>query len=321
MPKFCRHGTVIESCPICRVEIEIASRSDAARVNRPRATRRPSAAVGARTPGRARGGLTIRHESRAADDGYRSALAPGLRSTPDAQRLAEELGRASARLQLLATAPTGLYAVVAAEGDLEEASWLALLISFIGPLEGVEDPFAEISAARTTWRSGALPELSDVQLGPRTSHDAARGEETLLAYRRWAKRAGSQAAAFNADPAWTPQQRFERVFERLALPGLHRRARYDLLVTLGALERYPLRAPGLLLSEDDPVMRAAKRVFGIGDRLTLERRARDLATAVTVPVEALDPALDWWARSERISPDEDERDEDVVARALAALDR
>lgn len=319
MPKFCRHGTVTESCPICRVEIEIASRSGAARATRPRATGRASAAVGARTPGRARGGLTIRHESRAEDDGYRSALAPGLRSTPDAQRLAQELGRASASLQLLATDPTGLYAVVAGEGDLEEASWLALLISYIGPLEDAEDPFAEISAVRTTWRSGELPELGDVELGPRTSHDAARGEETLLAYRRWAQRAGSQAAAFTADPSWAPQQRFERVFERLALPGLHRRARYDLLVTLGALGRYPLRAPGLLLSEDDPVSRAAKRVFGIGDRLTLERRARDLATAVTVPVEALDPALEWWARGERTSADVDARDEDVVARTLAAL--
>jgi len=110
------------------------------------------------------------------------------------------------------------------------------------------------------------------------------------------------------------------VFERLALPGLHRRARYDLLVTLGALGRYPLRAPGLMLSEDDPVSRAAKRVFGIGDRLTLERRARDLATAVAVPVEALDSALEWWARGERTSADVDARDEDIVARTLAALD-
>ena len=44
-----------------------------------------------------------------------------------------------------------------------------------------------------------------------------------------------------AVPTWTAEQRFTRIYERLALPGLHRRARYDLLVMLGALGRYPLR--------------------------------------------------------------------------------
>ena len=47
------------------------------------------------------------------------------------------------------------------------------------------------------------------------------------------ERAGSQAAAFTGETAWTPERRFARVFERMALPGLHRDARFDLLVTLG----------------------------------------------------------------------------------------
>jgi hypothetical protein len=46
---------------------------------------------------------------------------------------------------------------------------------------------------------------------------------------------------------------------------------------------------------------AAKRVFAIGDRLTLERRARELAAAAEVPIEALDLALENWARSDRIT--------------------
>ena len=57
--------------------------------------------------------------------------------------------------------------------------------------------------------------------------------------------------AFVGDPDWTPQRRFDRLFERLRLPGLARMARYDLLVTLGRigvldLEKllYQLRAAG-----------------------------------------------------------------------------
>ena len=46
---------------------------------------------------------------------------------------------------------------------------------------------------------------------------------------------------------------------------------------------------------------AAKRVFGIGDRLTLERRASELAAAAQAPVEALDLALENWARTDRIT--------------------
>jgi hypothetical protein len=109
------------------------------------------------------------------------------------------------------------------------------------------------------------------------------------------------------------------VFERLALPGLHRRARYDLLVTLGALRRYPLVAPSLLLSEDDAVSRGAKRVFGIGDRLTLERRAVELAAQAELPIEALDLALENWAGPQRTSLGVDARDDAAFVRARDAL--
>jgi hypothetical protein len=168
-------------------------------------------------------------------------------------------------------------------------------------LEEPDDPFATVRRIRTSWSSGELPELSEAQLGPRSSYDPTRGDATLVAYRRWVERSGSQAAGYDADLTWSVTQRFERVFERLSLPGLDRRARYDLLVTLGALGRYPLSAPSLLLSEDDPVMRAAKRVFGIGDRLVLERRVRELAEASAVPVAAFDLALENWAAAERIT--------------------
>jgi hypothetical protein len=245
------------------------------------------------------GRLTIRHEQRAADDGFRSKLAPGLRSSSDAERLADALARSGTRLERLALDPPGLYAEVASEADPEEATWLALLIALIGPLEGTGDPFSAIEGLRTSWSGGELPDLDGVQFGPRSTLDGVRATDALVAYRRWVDRSGSQAAAFTADPAWSQTQRFERVFERLALPAFDRRARFDLLATLGALGRYPLRAGSLLAVEDDPVTRAAKRVFGIGDRLTLERRARELAEASGIEIAAFDLALEnWGARQE-----------------------
>jgi hypothetical protein len=103
------------------------------------------------------------------------------------------------------------------------------------------------------------------------------------------------------------------------LPGLHRRARYELLVSLGALGRAPLSAPSLLISDDDAVSVAAKRVFGIGDRLLLERRARELAQASDVPLAALDLALESWARSEPLRFAVGTRDDDTYTRVVAAL--
>ncbi len=44
---------------------------------------------------------------------------------------------------------------------------------------------------------------------------------------------------------------------------------------------------------------AAKRVFAIGDSLLLERRARALAEAISVPVETLDLALANWGSAGR----------------------
>ena len=290
LPKFCRHGTLTERCPICHADVEASARATPARASSARARSHSATAT--------RSGLTVRRELRSEDDGYRSPLAPGLRSTQDALRLAEEIAFATGRLAGLAADPPGLYAEVGAEVDAEQATWLALLIAYIGPLEE-EEPFAAIEAARCPW--GELPALDETEAGPRGSLEPGRGPDTLAAYSRFAERAGSQQLAFIADPSWSPAQRFERIYERLAVPGLHRRARYDMLVTLQRLGRYPLAAPALLLTENDAVTLAAKRVFGIGDRLTLERRARELATAASVPVEALDLALENWARPERIT--------------------
>lgn len=240
----------------------------------------------------------MRRESRALDDGYRSALVPGLRSSQDAERLAAEIGFSAGRLRTLAQDPPDLLAEIAQGEDLEQATWLCLLTVYLSPLED-SDPFAGVRRAATDWHSGELPDLEGVPLGPRTSHDPSRGLRTLEAYRQWAQRAGSQAGALGGDRNWSDERRFERVYERLALPGLERPGRYDLLVTLGHLGLYGLRADALHARGGDDAVGAAKRVFAIGDSLNLERRARALSDAAEVPIETLDLALTNWASPQR----------------------
>jgi hypothetical protein len=358
MPTFCRHNRFLERCPICSKTLP--GNSPNARKPRGAASSR-AAAGGAATHGRStrRESVRVQREGRAEDDGYRSELVPGLRASADASRLAREIAFSSGRLLALGLAPPDLYgeARALAAGDLELATWMCFLIAYLSPLEGA-DPFAGVRLALAAaprfgtptsecdqWGAGGLPgagelpgtserpDLQEVPLGPRTSHDRARGADTLIAYRQWVQRAsgdsaGTQAVAFAGDPTWSPERRFARVFERLALPGLGRMGRYDLLVTLGRLGLYELRADSLHLSgarglsAEDLTTLGAKRVFGIGDPLLLERRAAALAKAVGVPVETLDLALANWASSQRATlgfpPETD--DDDALERAGDALE-
>ena len=269
----------------------------------------------------------MRREQRALQDGYSCGLLPGLGSTQDAERLAGEIAFATGRLKLLASAPPGLYARLQelAGQDLERATWGCFLCAYLSPLQD-GDPFESIERALAgSAGPGEPPELAGLQPGPRSSHDPARGSSTLLAYAQWA--GSSQAAAFRGDEAWSPERRFERIFERLALPGFARMGRYDLLVTLGRLGLYELRGEDLRLGAgrgaggDDLCLAGAKRVFAIGDPLLLERRAGALAGALEVPVEALDLALANWQAGERatLGVPEQTLDDGVLERAGPAL--
>jgi hypothetical protein len=346
MPTFCRHNRFIERCPICSATLpEHAPASTSPRAKR--AARGPTAAPARRS--RTRGeDLRIRREGRAEDDGYRSELVPGLRASADAHRLVEEVAFSSGRLLGLAAQPPALYGQardLLADGDAERATWACFAIAYLGPLEG-EDPFAGSRALLAlTPTPAALADagadvealLADLPLGPRTSHEPARGTVTLDAYRQWTQRGGagggadrdgSAASVFVGDPAWSAQRRFERLFERLALPGFTRAGRYDLLVTLGRMGMYELSADSLHLgagkgvATEDATTLAAKRLFGIGDPLLLQRRAARLADALEVTLESLDLALANWQAPPRATmgfPAETV-DEDAYERAGDALD-
>jgi hypothetical protein len=314
MPEFCRHNRFRHRCPIC-------SREDApaAAPSRRAAPPRASGTRARRSAG-ASGGVRVHREARAPDDGYDNPLAPGLRASQDAARLAAELARSAGRLDLLAAAPPGLYAEAAAEPDREEALWLLFLVAYLGPLDG-PDPWAGVRAARTRWADGDGLAALDVPVGPRGSHDPARGARTVDAYRAWAERGGGQSAALAGAPGWSSDRRFARALERLSLPGLHRDARFELLVGAGRLGLADLRAGTLALGGSDPTGLAARRVFGIADPLLLDRRASALAEAAEVPLDVLDGALWAFGRGHAagLGFAEDPSDPRVAERVMRAL--
>jgi hypothetical protein len=342
VPSFCRHNRFVERCPICSAtlpdRLAPAKRSARGAAAGSHSSARPSGGTKSRAGGSARhssarrGGeeLRVRREERSREDGYANELVPGLRASADAERLAAEIGFAAGRLAGLEQEPPGLYGEIrelARTGELERASWICFLAVYLSPLQD-EDPSQGI---RMALAQGETPSLGDVPLGPRSSHTPARGAETLLAYRQWVARAGFSPSgvprAFIGEEAWTAERRFERVFERLALPGFGRMGRYELLVTLGRLGLYPLRAPSLELVAahggpgEDLTALAAKRVFGIGEPVLMERRALAFAQAAQIPLDVLELALANWAAPARatLGFPADTEDADARGRAREAL--
>jgi hypothetical protein len=289
---FCRHNRMTAKCPICSKEMEAELRAKAP--PRPPGVRRAPAAPRARRASTPRsGGVVTRRLARAADDGYRNQLVPGLRATADAERLAASLLLAADRLE-----PPGPYDAVATEPDREQATWLAFLLALAGP----DDPDRQDAVV------ASAPRFEDADV-PEPLAEQARA---VAAYRQWAERAGSQAAGFAGEPDWSPRRRFARVFERLALPGLSRAMRFELLATLAAAGLYELEPDSLQLgAEGDATTQAAKRALLSGDKMLLERRARDLASACELPLAALDRGLALWD-----DPGADVELEDEPPRAL-----
>ena len=222
MPTFCRHNRFVERCPICSKTLPGNAPSERAAPAR-RAARQSAPPAPRTGPRRGRG---YARASPAARRGGRLRLAarcPGCarrptrrawptRSLSPAGRLLVAAGRAPGLPDLYAQARS----LVA--GDLEQATWTCFLTAYLCPLEGPE-PFAGIDQALQTDRD-ELRDLSDIPLGPRTSHDPARGVRTLDAYRQWVahgdrSKVGQQALAFSGDASWSAQRRFERLFERI----------------------------------------------------------------------------------------------------------
>ena len=310
MPTFCRHNRLLQNCTICAREQhfearpvvsssapkstqprERAERADGPRAERVRAQRAGTAKTG-------NGNVRVRRLARGAEDGYRSPLVPGLKSSEDAERLAEEIAFSAARLLLMEQVALG-----EAADDV--------------------DPIWREIAAPGEVKSRTELAIRHVLEGPRGLNSSTRIEEATAGIEAWGARQGSIEQAFTGERSWTPERRFERTFERLGgVRGLDRDTRYELLTLLGRLGVYELRADRLFLSGENEATWAAKRALGIGDPLLLERRAGELAQACRVPVEALDLALHNWGSGTRITgglPEDAEADAVVLERAQSAL--
>jgi hypothetical protein len=315
---FCRHGRREENCVVCAKEqrrkaarsavgkggiisarsagtARGASRSAASSVRKTRVTTATGSGSG-RT-------MRVKQATRHAGDGWTNDLLPGLRSSLEARGLITELARAQARLVRLQADPPGPYATVRAlaagdERDREEAAWLLFQIAYYGPLEGNE-PFATIDELLVRW-DDPLPDaaaLEAAKVGPRGSHAADRGPTTLQAYRDWATKTGGQLKGLGTGGP-DPARRFDAAYRALALPGLHRDARFELLVTLGRFELLDVAPWSLLLDQSrngrDPLSVAAKRAFLTGDAVLLQRRFGAFVRALGVPVAACDLGFLNW---------------------------
>ncbi|WP_205697454.1 hypothetical protein [Conexibacter sp. SYSU D00693] len=241
--------------------------------------------------------MTVRRLARAPDDGFDHPLVPGLRSSVDARRIAEEVAFAAARLDELRHDPPGLLGEIAVLDDREEAAWQCFLVAWLSPVEA-EDPWEGIRAAHVPWSSGELPRVDGVALGERTACDPGRADATVTAYRAWAAKSGGQVAALAGEEAWDPPRRFDRAFERLSLPAFNRAARFEFLLLASGLGLVDAEAWNLHLRAEpmDPVVLACKRAFGIGDPALLAQRLRALADAGEAPVAAFDLGLLNWSR-------------------------
>ena len=143
--------------------------------------------------------------ARAADDGYRNPLVPGLRATADAERLAIALTDAAARLE-----PPGPYPLLADEPDLEQATWLAFLFALAPELQDVlaeaNPPWDEADVSALPGRQGAdrrrLPRLGRARrLAGRPRSPARRAGRPSAASA--ASSSGSRCPASTAPPATT----------------------------------------------------------------------------------------------------------------------
>jgi hypothetical protein len=312
MPTFCRHNHLLQNCTICAREQNFDARpvvsSSAPKSTQPREredrvgteSRRTARAAKSRAARASAGSraVRVRRLARGVEDGYRSPLVPGLKSSEDAERLAEEIAYSAARLLLMEQIAAG------------------------AAVEGVPESWLEMAAPGDASERTQMA-ISYVLAGPRGIDPGDRLDDTVAGIDAWSARQGSIEAGFRGESSWTPERRFERVFERLGgIRGLDRDARYELLTLLGRLGVYELRGGKLFLSGENEATWAGKRALGIGDPLLLERRAADLAQACAVPLESLDLALHNWGSGGRVAdglPEDAEPDEGLREQAQDAL--
>ena len=269
---FCRHNRLTSKCPICSRELEEQLRSKApvrhVTVRKPGASSTPRARSDRRRRARS-GRLVTRKLARAADDGYRNPLVPGLQGDRRCRTARDRAHRRRTRGSSRPGRTRDRRDARRRAGDLAGVPVRARARAPRRASTRRSPPWADADVSRAARRPSSAP---PPPTAPGSSAPARRRPRSR------ARRSGR------------PERRFGRVFERLALPGFT--PRRALRPADRARRRRPLPARGATpctSSRTTPTTLAAKRALVSGDRMLLERRARDLADASELPIAALRP--------------------------------
>ena len=265
---FCRHNRMTAKCPICSKEMEAELRAKAP--PRPAGCARPGRP--ARPPRRAAAQRRPRHAQARARRRRRLPQPARPRPARDRGRRAPRRRADDRRRAARAARP---YEAVATEPDREQASWLAFLLALIGPdAPELQDA---VAAAAPRFEDGApaeLPRATRARSPPTASGPSATARRPPASPARPTGRRSAASPACSSGsrcPGWAAR-RASSCSPRSAPPAST------------TLEPDQLQ----LGVEDDATTQAAKRILLSGDKMLLERRARDLAAATDVPLAALD---------------------------------
>jgi hypothetical protein len=338
MPSFCRHGRFVERCPICSKSLP-GNEPGGGSSPRAKSSRKASASTGTVSHGRRVRGAGVKRASRGARRGRRLQLAADPRRARVGGRTAPGRGdrvleRAPGRTG--ARPPGSLRRARAISPHRHRARELDLLDDRLplAPTGGSRpvriDPRSADEPRPDPWR----PRDIGAPAGPEAYRWACAAPTSPERGRRHARSptrsgsagpaAGSQAAAFEGDAPGPRSGALSGCTNgsrcRASADGTLRTARH-------ARPSRAVRAAGRLAAADggagdDLTTLAAKRVFGIGDPLLLERRAAGLwPRRPRCRLETLDVALANWAAPQRatLGFPQDSGDSDAYARAGDAL--
>ena len=264
MPLFCRHNRLTANCPICSGSLPPSAR-------RPHPAR-PARVRGSRATGAQRRSPGDRDQARRPRRRRRLPQPARPRPARDRRRRAP---RRRARVggrppRVPRPAPRGRRGAGAGRGVLARVPARAR------PARAHELHEA-IVASRPSWASDEAPEI------------AGADPRTIPAYRAWAGAPARRPRRFLGEPTWSPERRFGRAFERLALPGFAARPATSCWSRSAPPGPHDLAADALHIGKlDDATILAAKRLLVSGDAMLLERRAAELAKAAGIRLGALD---------------------------------
>jgi hypothetical protein len=264
---------------------------------------------------------------------------PGLARDSDLELFAELLAMKSAFLADLAVLvqhgallgspldpndpdwdPFGAIVEQHAQGNIEEATWLAFLVTHIGGHEEGADDFwhavravysgfgeVRLSWSRVLanseellhWQERHSRQLEALRFGNHRKFESWKQLAPVLqSYVAGVQGRGGEQRRLFERPALSPAENFDRLMHDLSF--IYRFSRlgiYDLLCLLGNLRVYALKPGKLYLRGASGPLHGARLLFAEdADPDQLDARGCDLASRLSVSVDAMEDALCNWQK-------------------------